>query len=133
MLLENLYFVLYQLYKIQKKNFFQNEIEKITYTISCIDPSRINIAISMKMIKIRERKLTLASFAISRYKQRGKVRKKVDKAMTTSRRAINESGLAFVIRTITRVTVSPTTTLYDTIAGKRDKRYFSLYRQEEKE
>lgn len=87
----------------------------------------------MKMIKIRERKLTLASFAISRYKQRGKVRKKVDKAMTTSRRAINESGLAFVIRTITRVTVSPTTTLYDTIAGKRDKRYFSLYRQEEKE
>lgn len=79
-------------------------------------PILTKIENSMKPMHTKLMKLILASFEMSRYRHRGIVTKKVAIKTMTSRLAKTEVWSIPVTRTTTLVTVSPTTTLYETIA-----------------
>ena len=83
----------------------------------------MKIARRINPTQTKERKEIFASLATFLYKQRGTVMRTVDKKMTISLFTKNEKKLESLIPVTlmrTLVTVSPTTTLYDTIAGTQN-------------
>ena len=103
---------------------------RTTYTTEAIVLIRIKMAMRINPIQTKDKKEILASRATFRYKHRGTTMNNVASKITTWRCA--NMLLSFIPVTLMRtfVTVSPTTTLYDTMAEKEKvnitKKFFSL-------
>lgn len=89
-----------------------------THTISLIVPILMNMANNMVPIHTRLVNDMFANFAMFRYMHNGIVTANVQIKTITSRFENIDVGFTSVSRTTTFVTVSPTTTLYETIAKK---------------
>lgn len=95
---------------------------RATYTLAFIVPIRRKIVYRMNTLQTRLRKEIFASLAMSRYRQRGMQTKRVAIRTTIVRLVPKSSGTMSRSLRITLVAVSPTTTLYETIAAKNGNR-----------
>jgi hypothetical protein len=96
----------------------------ITYTIEDIDSILMKIARRMKPTQTNDKNEIFAKRATFRYRQSGMTTSSVAKKITNSRLTKKFSFSSPVTRIRTFVTVSPTTTLYDTIA---EIKYFQIH------
>lgn len=107
----------------RKINDFRSSRKKATYTTADMDPILAKMAKSMKHTQTKDMKDILASRATFLYRQRGITTSRVARKMTNSRltKKLWLSRPVTLMRTL--VTVSPTTTLYDTIAVTINKSF----------